>query len=274
MAGGFLLFSLAACGGRTGAELFSGDYETSDGSNLPSPGGKGGASGVSGSGASTSNGGAPGASGSGPGGTPGTGQAGAPSKGGAPGIAGAGGASQGGGASAGAGGMSSAAGKACTALCVDPACPGQFGSPKECLSGCVAALGVHGGACENIGAELVICLRNAASEFGLDCRTGASEAVALCSVWVRDYEACVGGIGPVPPPTSCSGTGSAAPGKCFQSQTCSDGTSFSVTCYEQAPNQSNCVCNWGGLSSNVTLNESAIYACNDAQAACAGIVPK
>jgi hypothetical protein len=273
VAGGFLLLSIAACGGRTGGDLSGDGFDTGDGRSLPSDGGSSGANGGAASspstGASTSTGSSSSSSGSSYGGSTSTGQAGAPSHGGVTGIAGgSGGVSQGGSAAAGGGSTVQAA---CSALCLDPssACPGQFGQPADCLSECVVALSVRGGACEGLGARVSFCLRRAAAQFSGDCATGAVRAIGMCAGPISDYNACAAGGGSPAPAPACTGNGSAAPGKCFQTETCSDGTSFSVTCYEQSPNQSNCTCSSGSISSNVTLNESAIYACNDAQVACA-----
>jgi hypothetical protein len=144
------------------------------------------------------------------------------------------------------------------------------------LSDCFGALSVQNGACQELGLELVFCLRDVAENYGPDCSTGASQAQLVCSGLLSNYQSCVtGNIHPVPPPTSCSGSGGATPGKCYENQMCSDGTYFNVTCYEQGPNQSACTCSSGTVTANITLNESAIYACNDALLACNGpVLPK
>ncbi len=283
------MLSLAACGGRTGDDLYG--YDAGTGSSLPANDGKGGSgqgatSGSPSSGASTSTGGGSttGGSGSTTGGSTGTAgstQAGAPSKGGAPGTGGFAGSSGGFGqaGAAGSGGVTGLVQVACTELCIDPTspCPDQFGPGVQCVNDCFQALTIRGGVCQDIGAQLAFCFKDAASKFGSDCSTGANQAPVICSGLLNTYQACASGSStpPPPPPVACSGSGGAAPGKCSQNQMCSDGTYFSVSCYEQSPNQSACTCSSPNVTSNITLNESAIYACNDAFVACNGtILPK
>src|SRR3954462_9837056 len=86
VAGGFLLLSIAACGGRTGGDLSGDGFDTGDGRSLPSDGGSSGANGgaprAPSSRARTSSVTSSSSSGCSYGGSTSTGQAGAPSHGG------------------------------------------------------------------------------------------------------------------------------------------------------------------------------------------------
>lgn len=57
--------------------------------------------------------------------------------------------------------------------------------------------------------------------------------------------------------------------------TCENGQSYSVSCYDQGSGVTSCNCTLNNVTASLSLNESTIYACQDALAACgAPVLPK
>jgi hypothetical protein len=271
-----ILGLLAGCGGRTGT-LDGQDIGTN--SSLPSDedtggGGKSGGSSsstgaTSSTGASTSSGGKNSTGGGGQAatgntssGTAGAAQAGFPSAGGAP--------SQGGASAGGAAGSSvdSSCGSYCKYLASGP-CPSQLTSYQECSDSCQQALEGNGALCEQAGLRMVDCLTRVLSDPKVDCAAVLTTAPLVCQKELLAYQSCSEGAGPgpVPPPDSCAGGGSASPTQCTQNVQCSGGTFYSALCNSMG-NISYCTCSTNGGNAKLTLNESSQYACTDALAAC------